>query len=130
MKNRAGAGRLKELVAFDRRVPGHPDGLGGTIDVWTEIRTCRAEFMFMRGSESVDAARLQGRSVFRVRIRKLGTARSLAQNVRMRTVKRGLPEGLDDQDPLPGVRYNVLEVDAISDSKWVFLSVETSEHPI
>jgi hypothetical protein len=28
------------------------------------------------------------------------------------------------------VRYNVLEVDAISDSKWVFLSVETSEHPI
>lgn len=121
-----GIGRMRDRVSFDRRVRGDSDHMGGTVDSWQEIYTCRAELIYMRGSEAVDAARLQGRSVFKVRIQQSGNALSLDQSVRMRTVNRGLPEGADDQDPLPGARFNVLEADVISGRKWVYLIVETS----
>lgn len=117
---------LRELVAFDRPDQGASDGLGGHKRIHTEIRTCRAEFIYMRGSEAVEAARLQGRSVFKVRIRKMGTARDIEPDFRMRTVQRGLPDGAGEDDPLPGTRYNVREVDAISDRRWVFIVVESS----
>lgn len=118
------AGRLRELVAFD--VPAeNPDGAGGVEIGWTEIRTCRAEFIYSRGSEAVEAARLQGRSVYKVKIRSMGTARDIDQSCRLRTVKRGLPDGVDEADTLPGQRYNVREVDQISLPGWIYLVVES-----
>ncbi|MEX0302216.1 MAG: head-tail adaptor protein [Leisingera sp.] len=118
--------RLRHAVAFDQEVESADDGFGGKTRSWTEIRPCQAAFTYMRGSEAIDAARLQERSVFKVRIRKIGAARDIAPNWRMRTVKVGLPEGQGAGDPLPGTRYNVREVDAISDRKWVYLVVESA----
>lgn len=117
---------LRERVAFDRPDQGASDGLGGKKRVWTEIRACHAEFIYMRGSEAVEAARLQGRSVFKVRIRKMGTARDITPDFRMRAVQHGLPGGAGAEDPAPGTRYNVREVDATSDRSWVYLIVESS----
>nr|AOT83061.1 hypothetical protein [uncultured bacterium] len=116
--------RLRHAVAFDRPDLGEKAQFGGNKRVWTEFRACRAAFTYMRGSEAVEAARLQGRSVFKVRIRKMGTAQDIDPTFRLRTVKRGLPDGAGDDDPLPGARYNVREVDTISDRKWVYLIIE------
>ena len=120
-----GISGLRHAVAFDRPDQGSSDGIGGYDRVWTEIRSCRAEIIYMRGSEAVEAARLQGRSVFKVKIRKLGTARDITPDFRMRTVHEGLPGGEGASDPAPGTRYNVREVDAISDRRWVYLVVES-----
>lgn len=124
MKNRVGAGRLKELVAFDAPVE-NPDGGGGVEIGWIEFRSCRAEFIYSRGSEAVEASRLQGRSVYKVKIRDLGTAHQISLFCRMRTVRRGLPDGEGHSDPLPGERYNVREIDRITTRGWVYLVVES-----
>lgn len=124
MKNVTIAGRLKEHVAFDAPVE-NPDGAGGVEIGWSEFRTCRAEFIYSRGSEAVEASRLQGRSVYKVKIRDLGTASQINQSSRMRTVRRGSPNGEGLSDPLPGERYNVREIDRITTRGWVYLVVES-----
>jgi len=124
MSNKTIAGRLRVHIAFDMP-ESNPDGSGGVEVGWVEFRTCRAEFIYSRGSEVVDAARLQGHSVYKVKIRNLGTASQIDQSCRMRTVQRGLPDGEGLSDPLPGERYNVQEVDRITMRGWVYLVVES-----
>ena len=117
---------MRQRVAFDRPDQVASTGLNGKTRVWTEIRTCRAEVIYMRGSEAVEAARLQGRAVFKLRIRKMGTALDIDTGYRMRTLHHGLPGGAGEADPLPGTRYDVREVDALSDRRWIYLVVESS----
>lgn len=112
-------------VAFDRPEVGDEGEYGGHATDFVETLICRAEVTYKRGSEVVDAARLQGRSVFEIKIRKIGCAPNIASDWRMRTVGIGLPDGNGPDDSLPGARYNVREVDALSDKKWVFLIVES-----
>lgn len=125
MKDGRIAGRLRERVAFDAPLPGGTNAFGEQEFTWSEARTCRAEFIYLRGSEVIEAARLEGRSVFKVRIRALGSALEITSKHRMRTVARGLPEGEGIADDLPGQRYNIQEVDKIADRKWIFLVVES-----
>ncbi len=127
MKDGRIAGRLREQVAFDARLPGEKNAFGEREFTWSEARTCRAEFIYMRGSEVIEAARLDGRSVFKVRIRASGSALDITSKYRMRTVGRGLPDGDGAEDDLPGQRYNIQEVDKITDRKWIFLVVESIE---
>ncbi len=51
---------LIERVTFRRPVAA-PDGLGGTTYGWREEFTYRAGYQRLRGSEAVQAARLEGR---------------------------------------------------------------------
>ncbi|MFS4583751.1 head-tail adaptor protein [Phaeobacter sp. C3_T13_0] len=118
--------RMRIRVAFDRPERGEPGEYGGYDTSFAEMRTCRAEVIYMRGSEAVEAARLQGRAVFKVKIRKMGSAADINSDWRMRTVGTGLPDGNGPDDDLPGARYNVREVDALSDKKWVYLIVESA----
>ncbi|WP_417701941.1 head-tail adaptor protein [Pseudophaeobacter sp.] len=111
--------RLREKVAFDQR-NGVPDGSGGEVMAWVLGYSCHAEFIYSRGSEAVDAARLEGRSVFKIRIRQSAGARLIETDWRMRDLRRGPQTG-----PLSGEEYNIREVDAITDRKWVFLVVES-----
>jgi len=115
---------MRESVAFDRPDQGASDGLGGTLTDWTEIRMCQAEFIYVRGSEAVEAARLQGRAVFKVRMWNTPAAREIRPKFRMRTVLRGLPDG-QGADDAPGMRYNIIEVDAITNRRWIYLVVES-----
>lgn len=109
-------------VAFDAPV-GAPDGSGGTVRGWAPQFTVWGEIIYSRGSEAVDAARLQGRAIYKVRLRSSTQSRRITPDWRMRDPRRGLPDGRV-ADPLPGTRYNIREVDAITDRAWVFLVVE------
>lgn len=122
-----GAEDLHDALAFDEPVPSALDG-GVTLMVWTERHTCRAKILYARGSEVVEAARLAGRSIYRARIRQCAAARAIDQTWRMRDLRRGLPDGEPD-DTLPGARYAVLEVDAITDRQWIYLVVEAGARP-
>jgi head-tail adaptor len=103
--------KLQESVSFDRP-SGTPDSFGGKSVAWTEAHACRAEFIYSRGSEAVDAARLQGRSIYKVKIRQCDAAQSVTTDFRMRDVRRG-------------VEYQIREVDAVTDRMWVYIVVES-----
>ncbi|GAA6190888.1 head-tail adaptor protein [Phaeobacter sp. NW0010-22] len=103
--------RLRDHVAFDRPAQ-NPDGSGGAVDGWAEQYTCKAEFIYSRGSETVDAARLQGRSIYKVKIRQSPSARSITSDFRMRDLNRD-------------TEYNLREVDAITDKDWVYIVAES-----
>ncbi len=110
---------MHEHVAFD--MESHvPDGSGGQVRDWVQHHACRAKFIYSRGSEVVAAARLQGRAIYKVRIRQCAAARTIQADWRMRDLRRG-----DQTKDLPGEEYNVREVDAITDRKWVYLVVES-----
>jgi len=83
-----GAGPLRELVAFDKRVPAD-DGYGNTVAAWAEQFQAAAAFVFVRGSETVMAGRLEGRQSLIVRIRQSATAREVTPEWQARDVRRG-----------------------------------------
>ena len=99
-----------ESVAFDAPKVV-PDGRGGQETGWTERYSCRAKFIYSRGSEAVDAARLSGRSVYKIKIRSSAGARAISTDWRMRDVRRDMT-------------YNIREVDAITSLAWVYIVVE------
>lgn len=104
-------GYLQELVAFDAPAIS-PDGSGGVEQGWTELFQARAEFIYSRGSEAVDAARLQGRAIYKVKLRSSTQARGLTTDYRMRDVRRN-------------TAYQIREADAITYRAWVYLIVES-----
>lgn len=105
------AGALRERVAFD--APAH-DG-DGVQDGWADAADateCSAAFVYQRGSEAVDAARLSGRAIYKLRIRQCAAARAITTDWRMRDLRRG-------------TAYQVREVDGITDQRWVYIVVES-----
>lgn len=105
------AGGMHEDVAFDAPTVS-ADGYGGQETTWTEAYTCRAEFIYSRGSEAVDAARLSGRSIYKIKIRSCADARSITTDYRMRDVRRS-------------VTYNIREVDAVTDRRFIYIVAES-----
>jgi len=116
------AGALTERVAFDAPTGG-TDALGGVTEAWTEHFSCAAQWLYGKGDESVQAAREAGRKAYKIRVRSCAAARAITESYRMRDVRRGLPSGVTS-DTLPGNRWNVTEVDTITDRQWVHLVVE------
>ncbi|MGC0224927.1 phage head closure protein [Pseudooceanicola nitratireducens] len=106
-----GAGRLSERVAFDSKTAA-ADGSGGRVEGWTEEFSCWGQFIYSRGGETEQAARLQGRSVYKLLLRSSSETRRIVADWRMRDLRRGAV-------------YNVREVDAISQRGWVYLVVES-----
>ena len=103
--------RMRDRVILDAPKTA-PDGVGGQEVGWSEQFTRRAEFMFLRGSEAVDAAALAGRAVFKVRLHQSAAARTITSDWRMRDARRGLV-------------YNIRSVDALTNRAWIFLTVES-----
>lgn len=103
---------LRERVAFDQ--PTQTAGPGGVTETgWFEGYSCRAAFTYQRGSETVEAARLQGRAIYRVKIRQSVQARAITTDWRMR-------------DARSGQVYDLVEVDAITDRRWIYIVAEAS----
>lgn len=113
---------LRERFAFDFPQGAARPG-GGTRPGWVQQHECRVEAIYQRGSEVVEAARLEGRAVFKIQIRQCEAARAITSACRARDVRRGFPEG-EAGDPLPGTRYSIREVDSITDRKWIFIVIE------
>ncbi len=105
-----GAGALHEAIAFDAP-SGGADAFGGQTEAWTEAHVCRAQWIYGKGDESVQAAREAGRAAYKIKVRSCAATRALTTDYRMRDVRRGTV-------------WNIRECDAITDRAWVHLVVE------
>lgn len=108
-----GAGALRERVEFDAPVTS-ADGHGGQVTVWTAAEDAlrrSAEMIYRGGDETLEAARLEGREVYKVRMRQSPEVREITNDWRMR-------------HPRTGRIFNVLEVDVLTDRAHVTLVVE------
>lgn len=92
------AGDLIELVAFERRA-ATGDGLGGAVGGWVEAFRARAAFVHLRGGESVQAARLEGRHVQVVRVRASAASGAVTSDWRIRDLRRGTVLAIRDVEP-------------------------------
>lgn len=77
-----GAGDLRDLVRFERRVPA-ADGYGNDQDGWaTLVERCAAHLEPTRGGEQVIADRLQGQASFDLWVRSDAVTRQLTPDDR------------------------------------------------
>lgn len=81
---------LHYRVAFDAPIE-NPDGHGGTEVGWdtANAHVTRAHFRYLRGGETVQAARLQGRQPVVVTVPDCAAARSASTGWRMRDLNSG-----------------------------------------
>lgn len=82
------SGDMTFLMTFDKPTSA-ADGLGGTESGWAEQFTAWAEVRFLRGGETVQAARLTGRQPAVVTIRDSAAAREITADWRMRDARAG-----------------------------------------
>jgi len=105
------AGLLRNRVAFSKPVPSRQAG-GVMTETWQPMHECWAQMIYQRGSEVIEAARLEGRSIYKVKIRACDPARAITTDYKMVDLHRG------------NLAYAVIEVDAITDRQWVYVVVE------
>lgn len=106
------AGDLDRRVAFDAPTSA-ADGMGGTVEGWSEVHACAAHFRYLRGSETVIAARLAGRQVVVATVRACAAARAVGPGHRMR-------------DARDGTEFNVRSGPAPSDDRvWLEFTAES-----
>lgn len=104
-------GDLIEAVAFDA-LTGTPDGSGGVTQAWQEQFSTRAAFRYLRGGESVIAARLAGSQPVVVTIRAQDAARQITPEWRMRDTRRG-------------TAYNIRAIIPSDDRKFLEITAES-----
>ncbi|MEI4470928.1 head-tail adaptor protein [Frigidibacter sp. MR17.24] len=98
--------RVALLEPVEARGPG-----GVTTTVPTERYRSGAQFIYARGSEAVEAARLEGRPTFKVKLRSCAAARAVTTDWRLRDVRQSID-------------YAIVEADTVSDRQWVWLTVQ------
>lgn len=100
--------RLDNRVAFDERQQ-IDDGYGNFKGAFVEVFTCWAAFTYLRGTEAVIAARLQGRQPLIVRVRLTTQTERVDHDWQMR-------HGADV--------YAVRSVIPTEDRRWLDIAVE------
>ncbi|MGE0214001.1 MAG: head-tail adaptor protein [Parvibaculaceae bacterium] len=109
------AGELRHRIAFDVREtvnPDAPDDFGNTESEFQEQFQCAAAFRPAGGSEAVQAARLEGRSMMRVYVRSAVETRRIGTDWRMRDLRRG-------------TEYAIGYVDSVTDPAWVYIEAQS-----
>ncbi len=106
------ANALRARVAFYAR-SAVDDGYGNKVSGdFEEQFSVRAELRALRGSEAVIAGRLEGRNTFGVYVRSSINTRRIVTDWQMRDARRG-------------TIYAIRTVDAVTDPRWVFITVES-----
>jgi SPP1 family predicted phage head-tail adaptor len=90
-----GAGRLYWHVAFDQR-QDEEDEYGNMVSNWVEKFQRRAEFRTLPGSETVLAARLQGRQPMQINVRVDAEVALVGNDWQVRDVRNGLAYNIRD----------------------------------
>lgn len=104
------AAKMDRLMAFD--APQRQDnGAGGTRPGWTEAFKAWAAVIYRRGGEDEHGGGQSVEAMFKVKLRASAKTRALTGAHTMR-------------DPQTDVRYNIREIDALSDRAHVWLVVE------
>jgi head-tail adaptor len=89
MPAKFGAGQMKELVAFDRREMVD-DGYGNIVaGDWQEQFRRQAKFIYLRGSETVMAGRLESREAIIILVRPSRDTRLIDTDWQARDIRRG-----------------------------------------
>lgn len=103
------AGPLNYLASFDAPVAS-ANGQGGTINAWAEQFTVWAGMLFLRGGETVQAARLAGRQPVVVTVRQSSQTANIKLDWRMRVA---------------GVQYNVRSIVPSDDRAFYEITAES-----
>ena len=105
---------MHKKVAFDAPVIA-PDGSGGVETGWgvnNDAYKCDAKFIYLRGGESVQGARLQGRQPVVATIRSCPEARAITTDWRMRDTARS-------------VIYNIRSIVPTDNRQWLEITAES-----
>lgn len=94
---------LIERVAFDSRQE-IDDGAGNFEGKFVQAFECRAAFVYLRGTETVIAARLEGRQPIIVRVRRNSMTNQIDHDWQMRNLREGAWEGEHWKGPVYAVR--------------------------
>lgn len=87
--SKTSAGQLNDLVAFDKRAQ-IDDGYGNTVSGdFVEQFQQHAAFIVMKGTEGIEASRLEGRQPFILRTRYSVQAAQITTDWQARDVRRG-----------------------------------------
>lgn len=103
--------RYFESLAFDQPTTSI-DVYGGVEDGWTEVFTTRGHFRYLRGGETVQAGRLEGKQPVVVTIPTSSNARNVTPGWRMRDTQRS-------------VNYNVRSVIVSDDRREMEITCES-----
>lgn len=103
--NRKGAGALRGLVHCQEQVEGD-DGFGNVVVDWSTRATVAANFLPLRGTETVMAARLAGKQPYVVTIRSSELTRAMTPAWRLVDARAG---------EVNGRPRRVFDIKAISD---------------
>ena len=95
-----GAGKLIEHVAFDERQMV-PNGYGAKQAGFVEQFRIRAEFEFLRGSEQVIAARLEGKQPVLIRVRQNDQTRRIKPDWQIRDLRSSIAYAIRAISPTP-----------------------------
>lgn len=116
------AGQLYERVAFDERQLVS-DGYGNVQGGFAQVLSCRAGFIYLRGSEAVIASRLEGRQPMVVRVRATPETRQIGPDWQMRDLKNGA--WTDSSETVwTGPIYAVRSIAETEDRRWLDIMVE------
>ena len=85
---KAGSGQLHYQVALLKR-EDVDDGMGNTVSDWVEQFQTRGEYIHLRGSEAVMAARLQGKHTQVIRVRNSSNTQLISTDWMLRDVRTG-----------------------------------------
>ena len=121
MADRMHAGRLYQAVAFDKPVQ-QSDGQGGTINGWEQQFECRAHYRYLRGGESVQAARLEGRQPLIITVRSSSETQQVQTDWRIRDVRTG---EFDVNGDWTGVVYQIKAVNPTDDRRFLEILAES-----
>ena len=98
------AGRLNERVILSRREETNPDApndYGNTVAEWVDQGEVWAQFVHLRGGETVIAGRLQGRHTMVMRVRASPLTRSVTAEWKVTDAGTGAEYAVRDVTPLP-----------------------------
>jgi head-tail adaptor len=105
------AGKLNERIAFDQQSEAR-EQFGGQKVSYSEQFQRHCQMIHMSGSESVDAARLAGREVYKIKVRSSVAVRAVTSGTwQLRDVRR---------DKV----YNIQSIDAVTDRRFVWIVAE------
>lgn len=103
--------RLHSFFEFDQPTPVE-DGIGGREEGWTCRHKCRADVLYLRGSETVMAGRLSGKQSVVITIHQCAEADEINQYWRARDTKRG-------------VEYNIRTIVPSTNGLWLEMTCES-----
>ena len=102
---------LQQSIAFDEPTEAS-NGQGGTVQGWGERYRCRAHYRFLRGGETVQAARLEGRQPVVITVRSSSETRQVRTEWRIR-------------DTRTGTEFNIRSIVPTEDRRFLEITAES-----